>query len=156
MQFRIHKILFVCSSYDGYTLEEDGHIDLQINNEYNELNMSNPPAIVRVSSAAEALERLGGEEKFDIVLTMYNVGGMTVFDFATTIKQMYPQMPVFLITSFSREIYRRVEDAHCEAIDNIFCWHGSADLIIAIIKSYTGPGSRYEDIYFDNSGRYIF
>ena len=134
MKFRIHKILFVCSSYDGYTLEEDGHIDLQINNEYNELNMSNPPAIVRVSSAAEALDRLSGEERFDIVLTMYNVGGMTVFDFATTIKQMFPQMPVFLITSFSREIYRRVEDAHCEAIDNIFCWHGSADLIIAIIK----------------------
>ena len=134
MHFRIHKILFVCSSYDGYSLEEDGHIDIQINNEYNELNMSNPPSIVRVSSAEEALEMLRGGQEFDFVLTMYNVGGMTVFDFATTIKQMFPHMPVFLITSFSREIYRRVEDAHCEAIDNIFCWHGSADLIIAIIK----------------------
>ncbi|MBQ3660365.1 MAG: hypothetical protein II963_09470, partial [Bacteroidales bacterium] len=49
MKYRIHRILLVCSSYDGYTLEEDGHIDSQINSEYNELNMSNPPAIVRVS-----------------------------------------------------------------------------------------------------------
>ena len=134
MKYRIHRILLVCSSYDGYTLEEDGHIDSQINSEYNELNMSNPPAIVRVSSAAEALEKLESGEEYDFVLTMYNVGGMTVFDFARTIKQMKPDMPVFLITSFSREIYRRIEDSHCEAIDNIFCWHGTADLIIAIIK----------------------
>ncbi len=134
MKYRIHRILLVCSSYDGYTLEEDGHIDSQINGEYNELNMSNPPAIVRVSSAAEALEKLESGEEYDFVLTMYNVGGMTVFDFARTIKQMKPDMPVFLITSFSREIYRRIEESQCEAIDNIFCWHGTADLIIAIIK----------------------
>ena len=134
MKYRIHRILLVCSSYDGYTLEEDGHIDSQINSEYNELNMSNPPAIVRVSSASEALEELKRGERYDFVLTMYNVGGMTVFDFARTIKQMNPDMPVFLITSFSREIYRRIEEAGCEAIDNIFCWHGTADLIIAIIK----------------------
>ena len=102
MKYRIHKILLVCSSYDGFTLEEDGHIDSQINSEYIELNMSNPPAITRVSSADEALERLSAGEKFDFVLTMYNVGGITVFDFATRIKQICPTMPVFLITSFSR------------------------------------------------------
>ena len=134
MKYRIHKILLVCSSYDGYTLEEDGHIDSQINSEYIELNMSNPPAITRVSSADEALGRLSSGEKFDFVLTMYNVGGMTVFDFAEKIKEICPDMPVFLITSFSREIYRRIEERRCEAIDNIFCWHGTADLIIAIIK----------------------
>ena len=134
MKYRIHNILLVCSSYDGYTLEEDGHIDSQINSEYIELNMSNPPSITRVSSASEALERLQSGEQFDFVLTMYNVGGMTVFDFARTIKGINPNMPVFLITSFSREIYRRIEESHCEAIDNIFCWHGTADLIIAIIK----------------------
>lgn len=134
MKYRIHKILLVCSSYDGFTLEEDGHIDSQINSEYIELNMSNPPTITRVSSADEALEKLSAGEKFDFVLTMYNVGGITVFDFATRIKEICPEMPVFLITSFSREIYRRIEENHCEAIDNIFCWHGTADLIIAIIK----------------------
>lgn len=134
MKYRIHNILLVCSSYDGFTLEEDGHIDSQINSEYIELNMSNPPTITRVSSADEALEKLSAGEKFDFVLTMYNVGGITVFDFATRIKEICPEIPVFLITSFSREIYRRIEESHCEAIDNIFCWHGTADLIIAIIK----------------------
>ncbi len=134
MRFRIHRILLVCSSYDGYTLEEDGHIDLQIISEYNELNMSNPPSIVRVSSASEGLEKIRSGEQFDFVLTMYNVGGLSVFDFATAVKQIHPKMPVFLITSFSREIYRKIQENRCEAIDNIFCWHGTADLIIAIIK----------------------
>lgn len=31
MKYRIHKILLVCCSYDGYILEEDGHIESQIN-----------------------------------------------------------------------------------------------------------------------------
>ncbi len=134
MRYRIHRILLVCSSYDGYTLEEDGHIDLQIISEYNELNMSNPPSIVRVSSAAEGLEKIRSGEQYDFVLTMYNVGEVSVYDFAAAVKEVHPKMPVFLITSFSREIYRKIQESHCEAIDNIFCWHGTADLIIAIIK----------------------
>ena len=31
MKYRIHKILLVCCSYDGYILEEDGHIESKIN-----------------------------------------------------------------------------------------------------------------------------
>jgi len=58
MKYRIHKILLVCCSYDGYILEEDGHIESQINQEYIDLNMSNPPSLTRVSSTAEALEAL--------------------------------------------------------------------------------------------------
>jgi len=50
MKHRIRKILLVCCSYDGYILEEDGHIEQQINQEYIDLNMSNPPALLRVSS----------------------------------------------------------------------------------------------------------
>ena len=59
MKYRIHKILLVCCSYDGYILEEDGHIESQINQEYLDLNMSNPPSFTRVSSTREALELHG-------------------------------------------------------------------------------------------------
>ena len=52
MKYRIHKILLVCCSYDGYILEEDGHIESQINQEYIDLNLSNPPSFTRVSSPA--------------------------------------------------------------------------------------------------------
>ncbi|MBQ5358057.1 MAG: phosphoenolpyruvate synthase, partial [Alistipes sp.] len=134
MQHRIHKILLVCCTYDGYILEEDGHIESQINREYMELNMSNPPSLTRVESTADALEMLAHRSDFDFVLTMYNVGEPNVFDFAREVKKINPNLPVVLLTSFSKEIYRQIDEQKCTAIDNIFCWHGNTDLIIAIIK----------------------
>ena len=134
MQHRIHKILLVCCTYDGYILEEDGHIESQINREYMELNMSNPPSLTRVESTAAALEILVHRSDFDFVLTMYNVGEPNVFDFAREVKKINPELPVVLLTSFSKEIYRQIDEQKCTAIDNIFCWHGNTDLIIAIIK----------------------
>ena len=134
MQHRIHKILLVCYTYDGYILEEDGHIESQINREYMELNMSNPPSLTRVESTAAALEVLKERDDFDFVLTMYNVGEPNVFDFARQAKQIQPDLPIVLLTSFSKEIYRQIDEQNCTAIDNIFCWHGNTDLIIAIIK----------------------
>ncbi|MBQ5595989.1 MAG: phosphoenolpyruvate synthase, partial [Rikenellaceae bacterium] len=134
MRHRIHKILLVCCSYDGYILEEDGRIEAQINQEYMDLNMSNPPSLTRVSSTSEALERLESEGGFDFILTMYNVGEPDVFAFSRIVKERYPKVPVVLLTSFSKDIYRRIEEQDRTALDYIFCWHGNADLIIAIIK----------------------
>ena len=123
MKYRIHKILLVCSSYDGYILEEDGHIESQINREYIELNMSNPPALHRVSSTREALERLEQDASYDFILTMYNVGELDVFSFGRIVREKYG-IPVALMTSFSKDIYRRIEEQDRSGLDYIFCWHG--------------------------------
>ena len=88
MQHRIHKILLVCCTYDGYILEEDGHIESQINREYMELNLSNPPSLTRVESTSDALALLSVRDDFDFVLTMYNVGEPNVFDFAREVKKL--------------------------------------------------------------------
>ncbi len=134
MKYRIHKILLVCCSYDGYILEEDGHIESRIKEEYLDLNLSNPPAFTRVSSTTEALDLLRRDASFDFVLTMYNVGTPDVFAFAREVKALRPTLPVALLTSFSQDIYRRLEEQDRSGIDDIFCWHGNTDLIIAIIK----------------------
>ena len=146
MKRRIHRILLICCSYDGYILEEDGHIESQINQEYIDLNMSNPPSLTRVSSTAEALEMLGADDGFDLVLTMYNVGTPDVFEFGRIMKSRHPHIPVVLLTSFSKDIYRRIEENDRWAVDNIFCWHGNADLIIAIIKLLEDRLNADEDI----------
>lgn len=134
MQRRIKKILLICSSYDGYILEEDGRIESQINREYIDLNMSNPPSFTRVNSTAEALEVLREDGGFDFILTLYNVGSMDVFTFGRIVKRDYPHIPVILLTNYSKDMYRRMEEQDRSGIDHIFCWHGNADLIIAIIK----------------------
>ena len=134
MAKRIRSILLVCNSYDSFSLEEDGRLDTQIAREYADLNLSNPPRIRRAASTAEALGMLESGERFDLVITMYYVGEVSVFDFATRAKEFDSGMPIVLLSSFSREVYRQIEEAACTSIDYVFCWNYNTDLIIAIIK----------------------
>ena len=146
MEYRIHKILLICCSYDAFILEEDGHLESLINKEYSDLNISNPPTFARVSSTSEALELLEKECEFDFILTMYNVGSPDVFEFAQIVKKSYPQVPIALLTSFSKDIYRRIEERDTSGIDYTFCWHGNTELIIAIIKLIEDSMNAEDDI----------
>lgn len=134
MSRRIRHILLVCNSYDSYALEEDGRIDARIQQEYNELNLSNPPAVSRVETPMEALELVRSGEVFDLVMTMYNVGTIDVFAFAEQMKALQPTTPIVLLTNSTKEIHRRISENRTTAIDYIFCWSNSTDLIIAIVK----------------------
>ena len=134
MSRRIRSILLICNSYDSFSLEEDGRIETQISQEYVELGLSNPPQIRRVETTAEALTLFERGERFDLVITMYYVGEINVFDFSEKAKGYDPAMPIVLISSFSREVYRKIEAFGRSSIDYVFCWNNSTDLIIAIIK----------------------
>ena len=134
MARRVRRILLVCNNYDSFALEEDGHIDVQIAQEYAELNLSNPPAILRAETTAQALEMAQQGERFDLVITMNNAGSLDVFDFAESLKQIAPETPIVLLSAFSKQTYHHIEDRRKQFIDYFFCWNNSADLIIAIIK----------------------
>ncbi|MBQ3711297.1 MAG: phosphoenolpyruvate synthase [Bacteroidales bacterium] len=134
MSRRIRRILLVCNNYDSYSLEEDGRVEAQISREYSELNLSNPPIFVRVESTIEALALLEKGERFDLAISMYNVGEVDVFEFSRRLKEYSSDMPVVLLTSFSRELYRKIDDNDTSSIDYIFCWNNSPDLLLAIIK----------------------
>ena len=134
MRNRIRRILLVCNNYDSYSLEEDGHIEEQITREYADLNLSNPPSFERVESTAEAYELVRAGETFDLIITMYNVGEMDVFEFSRKVKALTPDTPVVLLSSFSKVIYSQIYERDRSCIDFIFCWNSSTDLIIAIIK----------------------
>ncbi|MBR4563193.1 MAG: phosphoenolpyruvate synthase [Paludibacteraceae bacterium] len=152
MERRVRRILLVCNNYDSFALEEDGRIDVQIAQEYAELNLSNPPAITRAETTDEALklitplqlspqgervshgERSTKEEPFDLIITVYSAGGLDVFDFAAESKRLLPDCPIVLLSLFSKEVYRRVEQQDKTNIDYLFNWNNSTDLIIAIIK----------------------
>ena len=134
MSKRIRRILLVCNSYDSFALEEDGRIEQQIVHDYAQLNISNPPDIVRVANTLDALEMVSSGQQFDLMITMYNVGEPGVFDFSLQMKKLAPNTPIVLLATFSKEIYNRIQDHEHSGIDWFFCWNNSTDLIIAIIK----------------------
>ncbi len=146
MQERIRRIMLVCSSYDQFTLEEDGHIEAQMVREYGDLSLTNPPSFVRVSSGFEALERLRAGEQIDLIITMFNIGEMDVFSLSRRVRAQWPGIPFVLMSSFSREVARRVVEADTSAIDYMFSWQGNADLILAIIKMLEDRMNAREDI----------
>ena len=74
------------------------------------------------------------DTSFDLVITMYNVGEVDVFEFSKRMKEIAPDTPIVLLATFSREIFNRMKDRTNSAIDWFFCWNNSTDLMIAIIK----------------------
>ena len=134
MTRRITRILLVSSAYDQFTLEEDGRIEAQIQAEYAELSLSQPPQFTRVEDAATALDLLALGVEFDLIISMFNIGSMSPFEFSKRTKQLYPSIPVVLLTSFSHEVSRRLESEDTSSIDYVFGWQGNAELLLAIIK----------------------
>lgn len=134
MQYKITNILLVCSAYDQFTLEEDGRLELQIANEYWQLSLSNAPHFRQVSSAEEAMKVLRSGAKIDLIITMFNIGDIDPFAFSHLMKAECPDTPLVLLTSFSREVNRRLQCEDTSNIDYVFSWQGNTDLILAIIK----------------------
>ncbi len=134
MSRRISRILLVCNNYDNFSLEEEGRLDLRISREYSELNLSNPPVFERAETTSGALEKAERGERFDLIIAMYNSGEVDVFDFSRQMKAICPETPIVLLASYSREVWRKMRQQDSSHIDYAFCWSGSTDLILAIIK----------------------
>jgi CheY-like chemotaxis protein len=163
MQKRIHRVLIICSNYDNYMLEEDGRIDEQIFNEYVSLNLRYPPSFVQTDNADDAF-RILEEGNIDLVISMLSLRGTDVFALAKKIKAKYEQIPIVVLTYFSREVSLRLEGEDLSAIDYVFCWLGDASLITAIIKLIEDKMNADNDIenigvqaiiLVENSIRYI-
>ena len=134
MPFKVQEILLVSSLYDAYIMEEDGSITTKIIHEYHGLNLSKAPKFTRVSTAREALEKLG-QKHFDLVVTMPYLNGMDAFDLGREIKSIRPDLKVILLAHNLRTIYSLPERFKSNYIDNIFLWCCEDDLLMAIVKN---------------------
>lgn len=133
MQRRVFNVLLVASPYDAFMMEEDGRVEEQLYNEYVALNLSSPPRITRVNHISEALEQMR-VKNFDLVIAMPGMDISQTFTGAKDIKAIYPDIPIVVLTPFSKEVSRRLADEDFGGIDYVFSWLGNVDLLLAIIK----------------------
>lgn len=133
MRRRIYHVLLISSAYDAFVLEDDGRIDEQIFIEYVSLNLRYPPQFILASSENQAFQILQ-DEKIDLVVVMLSSEEMDTFSLAEKIKKKYANIPIVVLTPFSREVTLKLNDASKSVIDYIFSWLGNADLLLAIIK----------------------
>ncbi|MCF8373579.1 MAG: phosphoenolpyruvate synthase [Bacteroidales bacterium] len=146
MRTRISQVLLICSTYDAFTLEEDGRIDEQIFMEYVSLNLRYPPHFIHASTTDRAMEILS-EGKTDLVITMPSGGDMDVFELAKKIKSEYEETPIVVLTAFSREVSLKLHHEDMSAIDYVFSWLGNADILLAIIKLIEDKMNVEEDVF---------
>lgn len=146
IRFRINRILMICSNYDAFIMEEDGHIESQVYKEYVGLNMSDPPTFVWVESAAAARKTLKNDTGIDMIICMYNEIDKDIFPLASELKAEGKQVPFVLLMHYSKQIREKVTSRTDSGVDFIFSWHGNADLILAIIKLFEDKKNADNDI----------
>lgn len=133
MNKRILNVLLIATRYDAFMLEDDGRVDEQIFNEYTSLSLRYPPRFTQVSTEDDALKSLSWMH-FDLIICMPNMDDSDTFAPARRIKDLYPEIPIVVLTPFSKEVSKRVSQEDLSAIDYVFSWLGNADLLLAIIK----------------------
>ncbi|MGV8963456.1 MAG: PEP/pyruvate-binding domain-containing protein [Candidatus Saccharimonadaceae bacterium] len=133
MNKRIYNVLFIASQYDMFILEDDGRVDEQIFNEYVSLNLRYPPRFTQVNNPAEAMGLLD-TNRFELVICMPNVDNNDFFELAKQIKLKHPQIPIVMLTPFSKTVSKLFEKEDLSGVDYLFSWLGDSDLLLAIIK----------------------
>ena len=65
---------------------------------------------------------------------MPNMDNRDIFAAASEIKVHYPNIPIVVLTPFSKEVSKRIANEDLSAIDYVFSWLGNSELLLAIIK----------------------
>lgn len=145
MNKRIYNVLLIATKYDVFMLEDDGRVDEQIFNEYTSLSLRYPPRFTQVTTEEEALAELK-DRNFELIICMPNMDHRDIFSAAKEIKVHYPNIPIVVLTPFSKEVSKRVANEDLSAIDYVFSWLGNTDLLLAIIKLIEDKMNAPEDV----------
>lgn len=133
MQRRIHNVLLIASPYDAFMMEEDGRVEERLYFEYHSLNLSSPPRVTRANDTAEALPLIRAN-KFDLIVAMPGLDISESFDGLRAIRKLGLDTPIVMLTPFSKEVSRRLENEDLSVVDYVFSWLGNMELLLAIIK----------------------
>lgn len=106
--------------------EGDGRVDEKIYNEYMELGLRYPPTFTKVSTTDEATKVLN-TTNIDLVICMPGNADNDAFSVARDIKGRFTDIPCVVLTPFSQDITKRMQNEDLSIFDYVFCWLGNTD-----------------------------
>ncbi len=134
MKYRIRDILLVSSLYDSYLFEEDGRLYELIRKEYQGLNLSHSPELIRVSSGIEAIALAKEERRYDLIISTLHIEDMHALNLAKLVKQSNLNIPIVLLAYNNRELTDLISRHDVSVFDKIFIWQGDFRIMLGIIK----------------------
>ncbi|MBK9797293.1 MAG: hypothetical protein IPP58_12510 [Holophagaceae bacterium] len=135
MPLRTREILLVAPAFDAFTLEQDGLLTEILFDGYYQLNMSNPPRVINVSTVEEAQEKCATRH-FDIIIVMSRLGQGGHVELSKALRKSAPRIPLYLLLNDNVEVgamdrRRRELQRH---FDQIFVWNGNPEIFMAMVK----------------------
>jgi CheY-like chemotaxis protein len=136
MRYRILHILLVATPYDRFLLEEAGELSERMMGEFRNLDLHYAPGLTGVSTGAEALEMIRGQESINLIVTTPHVADMNPARLAAEVKKIR-DVPVVLLAWDPGELngFTGSPGETETAIERAFLWQGDARILQAIIKS---------------------
>jgi len=131
----IYNLILICSEYDQFLIEEDGRVEEELFREYTQLGLSNPPKITHARTVQDVLDLLS-TNKFDLVVTMLELGKTSVLELSESIKKKYPAIPVVALSpSPGHRVSQDIKLRNVPAVDALYYWQGNANIFLAMVKS---------------------
>ena len=134
MKFKIREILLVSSIYDNYLFEEDGRLYEMIRKEYQNLNLSQAPEIIHVTTGMEALDLLTNENEFDLIIVTLHIEDMHPTVLAKMIKRKKIKTPIMLLAYDNKERKDLMLNYDTSMFERIFVWSGDYHLLLGMVK----------------------
>lgn len=135
-QYHVREILLVTSLYDAFILEEEEKLNEKIFGEYFGLELSNVPRITNASDETE-IENLLKQKYFDFVIITLRTQNLSPFELASKIKNLKPELPVFLLLydNSDIELVNQIRDK-IDIFEKVFVWNRDTKIFLAIIKYF--------------------
>jgi len=134
MRKRVRHILLVSSLYDSFLLTEDGYLNEALLQQFRNLNLTQNPDLIRVSTGAEALDLVRHDPHVDLVVSSLQLGDMDAVDMAEAARDAGHDVPVVVIAFDNRELTDFMAGRDTSVLDRIFLWQGDVRILLAIVK----------------------
>ena len=135
MPLRAREILLVAPAFDAFTLEQDGLLTEILFDGYYQLNMSNPPRVINVSTLDEApREVLHPPLRHDHRHEPAGPGRPR--GAVQALRKTAPRIPIYLLLNDNVEVGamdRRRQELQ-RHYDQIFVWNGNPEIFMAMVK----------------------